>query len=1011
MFWPDFSRTKADFLNIVLKNLVLATLYYIFGRIGLYLASDPAMATIFWPGAGIAMAAVYSCGYRMLPGVYLGAVLVNLTIVYPSSVSIFAIDTTIMRVFLMGIPPMLQALAGSFMIQRVLGLENRLETLRAVLWFSVLAGPVSCLISASLSEFILYSFGVTAWRAIPLSWATWYVGDMLGTLVFAPTGVLLINSSVSRHRKQSVILPLLFLFVLVISVFFYAIGNEKRNRLEGLKTDSTLIVNSLNNSFNAYLEQVKSVRSFFQASEYVSEREFRLYLEDVFGEYPAMESLFWAPRIPKEDLADFERRASQTKGFSFRVVGTQEDGEQKPVALTRDYYFPLYYSAQRFGLNTVQGEDVGENELIRSRLDVSAKTQRPVSSVVSGIFSPDGEAKVALFFPLYTSDVSGERPQDFLRGFIVGIFSPYEMLTETLVNWQSRGIDLTFVADNQDENVKSNETVIFLRRLSALHHRVSFNMLDEHWQLVVSLDKEFLEAHVNWALWYVLGGSFLFTFIVSGFLLVVTGHGAVTEAVVQERTRQLNDQTGFLKLIMDHVPDLVFVKNRKHELIAANEAFLGLYSREDQKTLIGRTGLEIFTEEEQELFKEQDNLAFCKGYSEVFESNTDYRGIIRTFFTRKIRFEDDAGHPFLLGLSRDMTELLTVQSHLESILMTTADGFMVIEHDGKIATFNKACERIFGYEPQEIVGKPVWVLEPDYQAQDEKGNFFYFVRQAGKTGDQVRHELLAKHKDETVFPIYLAASEVRVGHTSFYSAIVRDISEEKKAKEDLRRSNQELEDFAYVASHDLKAPLRHLSLSANFLIRNYSGQFDDKAHELLNIISKSSERMFEMIDSLLAYSSVGRKDVQMSAVALNEVMEDVLDNLSAQIEAVKARISVGPLPEIHGNRNLMIQLFQNLVENALKYRKGSVSPVVKVHAGSSGRFNLITVSDNGIGIEKEYKDKVFKIFQRLHSDAQYPGTGIGLAICQRIVEFHGGTIELDEDYAEGSRFIIKLPAV
>lgn len=157
-----------------------------------------------------------------------------------------------------------------------------------------------------------------------------------------------------------------------------------------------------------------------------------------------------------------------------------------------------------------------------------------------------------------------------------------------------------------------------------------------------------------------------------------------------------------------------------------------------------------------------------------------------------------------------------------------------------------------------------------------------------------------------------------------------------------------------------------MSLSANFLIRNYAGQLDEKAQELLGIIRKSSERMFEMIDSLLAYSSVGRKDVPMTSVALNEVLEDVLDNLSEVIEASGAKISAGPLPEIQGNRNLMIQLFQNLIENGMKYRKADTAPVIKIGSGSSGRSHLIAVTDNGIGIDPQYKDKIFKIFQRLH---------------------------------------------
>ena len=1000
-------------MNVFLKIFAVAALYYVSGRAGLYLASDPAMATIFWPGAGIALAAVYSCGYSMVAGVYIGAVLVNLTIAYPSSIP--EMDQTFVRVFLMGAAPTLQATVGAFLIHRVLGPDTRLESFRSVFLFSFLAGPVSCLVSSSLSEVVLYSFGLTPWSSVPLSWTTWYVGDMLGTLVFAPAGVLSIHPGVSHYRKQAVIFPLLLLFFSVIAVFLYSTQNEKDNRSEALRADSALIVNTLNNQVHAYIQQLVSLRSFFEASENVTEAEFRIFLRDVFVEYSALSGVFWVPKVEEADLQNFVKSAQEVKGKVFNIIETGPDGAEAPLR-ARDFYFPFFYTAQRFGLDTLEGLDLGADPTLREALLLAAKRGQPGSQKVSGALALDEESALALFYPLYERGAAEKFSTGALRGFVVGIFHPSNLLQETMTGWDKRGITLSYEDLNTSIQApvsqrSSSEHIIFQRPDSGIRYSEPFRMIDEKWLLTFTLGKDFLESHVNWGLWYVLAGCFLFTFLLSGFLLVVTGQGALTETLIEERTRQLKDQTNFLKVIMDNVPDLVFVKNEDHEVIAANLAFLGLYAPQDRSAVIGRSGLELFPDEQQELYKAQDRLAFEKGYTEIFESNTAFDGVTRTFFTRKIRFEDASGERYLLGLSRDMSALLTAQSHLEAILMTTADGLMIIEQDGRIATFNQACEKIFGYAPSDLIGQNVTVLEPAMQADEEQENFMHIILQSGSTEGQNRHELLAMRKDGTVFPIYLAASEVKVGETRFYSAIVRDISVEKKAQEDLRRSNQELEDFAYVASHDLKAPLRHLSLSANFLIRNYSGQLDGKAQELLGIIRKSSERMFEMIDSLLAYSSVGRKDVHISRVSLNAVFEDVLDNLSETIKSSGANISAGPLPEIQGNRNLMIQLFQNLIENGLKYRKSDVAPVIKIGSGSSGRYHLITVSDNGIGIDPQYKDKIFKLFQRLHNESEYHGTGIGLAICQRIAEFHGGSVELDTHYTGGSRFIIKLPVL
>lgn len=1000
-------------MNIVTQNLLVGTLYYLFGRLGMMMSSDPVMATLFWPGAGVIMAALYLGGYRLLPGVYLGAAVLNFSAAY-SNDPVALPELPVLRILLMGLPPTLQALTGAYLARRFLGPQTRLETLRDVGLFSVLTGPLSCLISPTLAVFILYSYGLISVSAIPLSWATWYVGDMLGVLVFAPVCVMMFNASISKRRKVLVAAPLVSIFLLVICAFFYATGYERRIRMDELRTDSNLIALTLKNDLDDSARQLSSVRSLFYASDFVSRSEFNLFLQAAFAENTALRSVYWAPLVLRADLETFEAQVSRERSEDFAVVETAEDGAVIAVR-ERSAYYPIVFAAAREAIASVTGQDFGQFEEVGTFLAGEALSHEAGSFEGRGIFGLQGQSLLVLFVPIF--DRPGDRDTvGIAEGFAIGVFSLDLMIENIRKAWFEKGIDLHLhtgdAADGYLNGDFKGEPYRFEMSRSKIVLIKPFEIFDERWILSFSLGQAFLTGRVNWGMWYVLVGSFLFTFLASGFLLVVTGHGAATEAIVREKTVQIMDQTNFLKVIMDNVPDMLFVKNDRHEIIAANRAFLNLYSADDQRTLIGRDALEIFTPEEQELFREQDRLAFSRGYTEVFESNTDHLGVKRTLFTRKIRFQDAGGRYLLLGIARDVSEILTAQEHLESILNATADGLMVIEEGGAISTFNTACEQIFGYSPEEVIGKSISLLEPESQAMEENGNFFYFVTLPGQSGERSkRQELWARHKNGTVFPIYLAASHVKVGATSYYCAIVRDISAEKKAQEDLRRSNQELEDFAYVASHDLKAPLRHLSLSANFLLRNYTDLLDDKGRELLGIVRKSSERMFEMIDSLLAYSSVGRKDVEMGRVELDGIVKDVIDGMSSQIERSQAQIAIGFLPNIYGNKALMTQLFQNLIENAIKYRRKDQAVRVQVSSARKGKFWEISITDNGIGIDPEYKEKIFKIFQRLHSDSEYDGTGIGLAICQRIVEFHGGAIRLDENYSGGSRFVVALPAV
>ncbi|MDP2205995.1 MAG: CHASE domain-containing protein [Alphaproteobacteria bacterium] len=236
------------------------------------------------------------------------------------------------------------------------------------------------------------------------------------------------------------------------------------------------------------------------------------------------------------------------------------------------------------------------------------------------------------------------------------------------------------------------------------------------------------------------------------------------------------------------------------------------------------------------------------------------------------------------------------------------------------------------------------------------------------------------------------------------------ITEQKRARSELMRSNTALEEFAYVVSHDLKAPVRHMGMCAEFLQEAYGDKFDDEGKRFLGIITDSSLKMRAMIESLLDYARIGSNSGDFRDIDLEKALEIARLNVTALISESGADIQNGRLPTVRGVEGELVRVFQNLLENALKYRKENVSPKIRIDAERSGNVWKITVTDNGIGIDPRFADKVFLLFQRLHGDdSAYAGQGIGLAICQRIVRYHGGQIYLDRDYADGSRFVFTLP--
>lgn len=226
---------------------------------------------------------------------------------------------------------------------------------------------------------------------------------------------------------------------------------------------------------------------------------------------------------------------------------------------------------------------------------------------------------------------------------------------------------------------------------------------------------------------------------------------------------------------------------------------------------------------------------------------------------------------------------------------------------------------------------------------------------------------------------------------------------------DLQRSNAELEQFAYVASHDLQEPLRKVSSFTQLLQRRYGGQLDDRADQYIGFAVDGANRMQTLINDLLDFSRVGRVHNQQNTVDLDAVADSVLESLSVIVEETGAVVTRDPLPTVLGDRTQLGMLLQNLVSNAIKFRSPDTVPRIRIEAERDGDRWRLAVSDNGIGIAPEFADKIFVIFQRLHTKDAYPGNGIGLAMCKKVVEFHGGTIALDPDHHPGSRFTFSLP--
>jgi light-regulated signal transduction histidine kinase (bacteriophytochrome) len=275
-------------------------------------------------------------------------------------------------------------------------------------------------------------------------------------------------------------------------------------------------------------------------------------------------------------------------------------------------------------------------------------------------------------------------------------------------------------------------------------------------------------------------------------------------------------------------------------------------------------------------------------------------------------------------------------------------------------------------------------------------------------------DLMARRKDGSEFPVEISLSPLQTEDGLLITSIIRDITERKRAQDalarqaqELARSNAELEQFAYVASHDLQEPLRMVSSYTQLLAKRYRGKLDQDADDFIGFAVDGVTRMQQLINDLLAYSRVRTKGKEFELTDCRAVFQDALANLQAAIDESGGEVTRDDLPTVMADDWQLAQLFQNLIGNAIKFR-GEEPPRVHVSVERGTDEWLFSVRDNGIGLEPEYAERIFLIFQRLHSRAEYPGTGIGLAICRRIVERHGGRIWVESKPRGGSVFYFTI---
>ncbi|HEX3013839.1 MAG TPA: PAS domain S-box protein [Methanobacterium sp.] len=416
---------------------------------------------------------------------------------------------------------------------------------------------------------------------------------------------------------------------------------------------------------------------------------------------------------------------------------------------------------------------------------------------------------------------------------------------------------------------------------------------------------------------------------------------------------------------------------------------------------------------QEELKDARDNLELKvqERTKELKESNKQLK---QEIWERKMAEEAVKREAF--AASQTANALKESEERFKILFEYAPDPYFLTDMEGNFLDGNRAAEKIVGLKREDVVGKNV--VDLGLISEDQIHDVLKLLRENVQGSTTCPEEFILNKRDGKKVPVEVTGFPIEIRGQNLVLGMARDISErkryEKKLKKtihELKRSNDELQQFAYITSHDLQEPLRTIASFTQLLERRYKNKMGSDSDEFIEFIVDAATRMKEMIQGLLDYSRVGTRGGEFNFTDIEEVLITVLSNLHAAISESGAKITYDKLPTVLADKSQLIQLFQNMISNAIKFKKKNIAP--QIHISSRGDEKkgeyIFSVSDNGIGLEPQYKNKIFEVFKRLHAMDEYKGAGIGLAISKRIIERHGGQIWVESELGKGSTFYFTLP--
>lgn len=1046
------------------KILGLALLYGGTGAISLSLTIPLGYSVPIWPPAGIALGGLLVLGSAAWPGILLGAFLIQLGLAWQGG-QLAQLHLSPLPALTVALGTTLQAVVGRALIQRSLGPSPSLSTTRDAALFLLLGGVLSTLLSASFGTGALILSDRMLIEDLERNWLSWWVGDSLGVMLVAPPILAWFSGSEHswRERRRLLTVTSATLSLLLLAGVGTLESWEKERMRLTLKQRADILASDLKMTLHRELEAVRALRSHFHASILVERDEFRRFSQQFLEDLPDLVALSWNPLIPVAQREALERKA-QAEGLpQYAVRAFPEEGGltgalapafPAPAFPAPAFHVPVFYIVPMDAHEALLGLDFASDPLRREALERARDSGLAAATAPIRLgLTPQTGRGILLFVPVYdrtASILTLEERRSSIQGFMVAMLRMDALLKSAAEHAFDGGMRYSLLDATQpsaplylcsgdpsalpDTHALPPEPTPLLLEPTpppiatdvSLSYDYELALAGRRWVLNVQATPKFTALHrVKDADAALLLGLFM-TFIITTTVLELSGRARKLRQQVETQTAALEDERQRLANILWGTDVGTWEWNIQTGEVRINERWAELlgYSLSEllPSTILLRT----------RLAHPDDLVASTHMVRRHFHQGTPYHCETRLRHKAghwvwlqdrgKVISRTEEGKPlWMAGTLMDINArkvaeetLLASEEKLRGLYELAPVGIALTDVSGRFVEVNPAFVELSGYPPDELKTLDYFALMPKEQVDEVRHKASTFDQNARNGPDEREYV----RKDGRRISVSQNGREVTGpdGHRYFWS-ILEDITLRKTREKELtelasqlKASNAELEQFAYVTSHDLRQPLRMVSGFVQMLERRLESLLDEDTRKMMHFASDGAKRMDQMLLSLLEYSRVGRKGEPMVRLNTRTALEEALRFLAPTIRETEAVISVvGVWPMLLASRDELTRLFQNLIGNAVKYRSLERPPLVEVGAEVHGATAQFYIRDNGIGIDPTQFERLFRVFQRLHAPGAYEGTGIGLAIVRKIVTRHGGKVWVESQGKDtGTTFFFTL---